>query len=168
MEIHGAPLVTTGDRKRLIDLLAEAHSKTYALLEGIDIEMHVYEDSGWRIRDILGHIATWDRQVSLSLRAFSSGTEYAIPEFDEEAFNNEDVRRQAGLTSQQVFEEWEKARELFKDAVRDIPQDHFAGDLLYPWGDERGSVVKLVKDMCDHDEEHYSEILRALEGSLET
>jgi hypothetical protein len=130
--------------------------------------MQVYEDAGWRIRDILGHIATWDRQVSLSLHAFSGGTEYAIPEFDEDAFNNEDVRRQNSLTSQQVFEEWETAREVFKNAVREIPPDNFPGDLLYPWGDEQGTVVKIVKEMCDHDQEHYSEIVRAIEASLET
>jgi hypothetical protein len=160
--------MTASDRERLIDLLSATHSKTYATLKGIDLEMQVYEDGGWRIRDILGHIATWDRQVSLSLRAFSGGTEYAIPEFDEDAFNNEDVRRQNSLTSQQIFEEWESAREVFKDAVREIPQDHFPGDLLYPWGDERGTVVKIVEEMCDHDEEHYSEIVRAIEASLET
>ncbi|GMQ77707.1 MAG: hypothetical protein BMS9Abin02_0195 [Anaerolineae bacterium] len=160
--------MTAIDREHLVDLLSATHSKTRAILKGIDLDIQVYDDGGWRIRDILGHIATWDRQVSLSLRAFSSGTEYAIPEFDEEAFNIEDVRRQVSLTSQQVFEEWEMARELFKDAVREIPQDRFPGDLLYPWGDERGTVVKLVKEMCDHDEEHYSEISRAIEASLET
>jgi hypothetical protein len=77
------------------------------------------------------------------------------------------VKRQRALTSEQIYEEWQTARGMFKDAVREIPQNLFPGDLLYPWGDERGTVVKLVKEMCDHDKEHHSEIMRVVKVSLE-
>ncbi len=160
--------MTLDDRERLLDLLSETHLKSRVALKGIDLEMQVYEDGSWRIRDILGHIATWDRQVAQSLRAYSQGKEYAIPDFEEDGFNEEDVKRQRALTSEQIYEEWQTARGMFKDAVREIPQNLFPGDLLYPWGDERGTVVKLVKEMCDHDKEHHSEIMRAVKVSLET
>ena len=63
------------ERKRLLESLAQTHSATREMLEGIDLELRVYPGSGWRIRDILGHIATWDRQVAMSLRAFRTGRE---------------------------------------------------------------------------------------------
>ena len=154
--------MTVENKERLLNSLSGTHSKTHEALKGVDLEMPVYEDGSWRIRDILGHIATWDRQVTLSLRAYSQGTEYAIPDFDEDGFNEEDVKRQGTLTSKQIYEEWQTAREMFKDVVRDMPQELFPGDLLYPWGDERGTTAKLVKEMCDHDEEHYSEIIKAI------
>ena len=156
--------MTVDDKERLLNLLSGTHSKTLAALEGVDLEMYVYEDGSWRIRDILGHIATWDRQVTLSLRAYSQGKEYAIPNFDEDGFNEEDVKRQRTLTSEQIYEEWQTARGMFKDVVRDMPQDLFPGDLLYPWGDERGTIEKLVKEMCNHDQEHHSEIIRAIKS----
>ena len=159
--------MTVNDSDHLIELLAETHSRTLALLKGIDLEMQVYEDGSWQIRDILGHIATWDRQVALSLRAFNQGSEHFIPDFDEATFNNEDVKRQSILTSQQLFEEWEAAREVFKDAVREVPRDLYPGDLLYPWGDERGTLANLVREMCEHDQKHYNEIAKAI-NSLES
>jgi hypothetical protein len=154
------------DKQRLLELLTRTHSATRATLEGIDLEMPVYPDSGWRIRDIIGHIATWDRQVAKSLRAFRVGNEYAIPDLDETAFNEQDVLKQQELTTQQVFEEWEQAREDLKEAVKGIPLDQFPGDLLYPWGDERGTIAHLVEMMAEHDVEHRDEIVKAIQSSL--
>ena len=126
------------------------------------MDLQVYEDGNWRIRDILGHLATWDRQVSLSLNAYRQGNEYAIPDFNEDSFNNVEFERQNKITSEEILDEWQAAREGFKAAVRNIPQELYPGDLLYPWGDERGTVENLVNDMAGHDLQHYSEILNAV------
>ena len=157
--------MTLEDKRQLIELLTQTHSAIQATIEGIDLEMGVYPDSGWRIRDIIGHIATWDRQVAKSLRAFQVGKEYAIPNHDEAVFNEQDVLGQQKLTNQQVFEEWEQARENFKEAVQEIPLDQFPGDLLYPWGDERGTIAHLVEMMTEHDTEHRDEIVEAIQLS---
>ncbi len=97
--------MTFEDKKRLLDLLTETHSAIRSTLEGIDPEMHVYPDAGWRIRDIIGHIATWDRQVAKSIRAFQTGTEYSIHDLDEDVFNAQAVLEQRELTTQQIFAE---------------------------------------------------------------
>jgi hypothetical protein len=156
--------LTLEEKRRLLELLNQTHSEIRATLEGIDLEACVYPDSGWRIRDIIGHLATWDRQVAMSLRAFRAGKEYAIPDLDETAFNEQDVLKQQELTTKQVFEEWEKAREDFKGAVNEVPLDQFPGDLLYPWGDERGTVAHLVEIMTKHDIEHRDEIVKAIKS----
>ncbi len=155
--------MTLEDKRQLIELLTQTHAAIQATVEGIDLEMGVYPDSGWRIRDIIGHIATWDRQVAKSLRAFRVGKEYAIPDLDETAFNEQDVLGQQELITQQLFEEWEQAREEFKEAVEEIPLDQFPGDLLYPWGNERGTIARLVEMMTEHDVEHRNEIVKAIQ-----
>lgn len=154
--------MTVKDKKHLLDLLTETFSAIRTTVAGIDPEMRVYADTDWRVRDVVGHIATWDRQVTRSLRAFRARTEYSIPDLDEDAFNEQAVLEQRELTTQQVFAEWEQAREDFKEAVQGIPIDQFPGDLLYPWGDERGSIARLVEMMTDHDTEHLDEIVKAI------
>lgn len=154
------------NKENLIDRLSETHATMRLTLDEIDLDKQVYGDSGWRIRDIIGHIATWDRQVTRSIRAFSHGTEYAIPDFEEDTFNGEDIEGQSKLSSQQVFEGWVAARKEFKAAVQEIPTYLFPGEMLYPWGNERGTVSNLVGEMCDHDEEHHSDIVNALSDSL--
>jgi hypothetical protein len=157
--------MNNSDKNYLLDRLTESHSSFQAFLKGIDLELRVYSDSDWRIRDILGHIATWDREVTKSLRAFLDKSEYAIPDLDEDGteFNEQAVIEQRELSTQQIVAEWDQAREDFKAALSDIPIEQFPGDLLYPWGDERGSIAQLVEYMIEHDEEHKNEIAKFLQ-----
>lgn len=153
------------EKKHLLDLLNESHSAMRGTIEGVDMGMRIYIDTGWRIQDILAHIAVWDRQVAKSIRAYKDGGEYFIPEFDEDDFNKQAVSEVGEWSVQQVLTEWEQARQDFKAAVQEIPHEKFPGDLLYPWGDERGSIGKLVRYMCEHDEEHREDIVKALQAS---
>jgi len=156
----------TGDKKYLLDKLDTTHSAIQEILEGVDLELQVYVDSGWRIRDILGHIATWDREVTKSLRSFLTESEYVIPDLDEDEsdFNEQAVSEQRELSTQEIVVEWEQALDDFKAALNAIPTDKFPGDLLYPWGDERGSIAQLVEYMIEHAEEHRDEILKILQA----
>jgi len=147
------------------DLLKESHATTRAKVEGVDPEIQVYENPDWRIRDVLGHIATWDREVTKSLQAYRVGEEYAISDLEYDDYNERAVLEQKKLTIQQLLMEWEEAREGFIEAVQNVPQDKFDGDLLYPWEDERGSIHQLVAYMVEHDEEHREEIMSAIKAS---
>ncbi len=154
--------MTAKDKKHLLKLLAESHSGLRATIEGIDPERRIYTDSGWRIRDIIGHIATWIRQVTKSLRAYQAGTEYSIPSLEENDFNEDTVKAQQALTVQQVYVDWEQACEDLNHALEGIPPDLFPGDLLFPWGDDRGSISELVEFVTEHNTEHRDEIVKAL------
>ncbi len=160
--------MTVKDKKYLLDLLTETHSAVQTTVAEIDPEMPVYidTDTDWCVRDILGHIATWDREVTKSLRAFLAETEYLTLSLDEEEddFNQQAVLAQRELTTQQLFAEWEQARAEFKAAVREIPAEQFPGDLRYPWGDEWGTIARLVEYMTDHGIEHRDEIVQAIEN----
>ena len=156
--------MTLEEKNRLLILLMDAQTATRAIVAGIDPEMPVHLDSGWRVRDILGHIATWDREATKSLRAYCAGTEYTTPDLDEteQGFNQRKVQELQALSTLELIEEWELERQDFKQAVEETPLEKFPGDLLYPWGSEHGSISKLVEYMVEHDVEHRDEILRAL------
>ena len=151
------------EKKRLLDSLTEAHLSTRVTLDEVDLEMPVYKDSGWRVRDILGHIATWDQEIANSLHAYRAGSEYLTPDLDEEEveFNESAVLKQQKLSTQQILEEFEMAYDEFRKAIQEIPDDRFPGDLLYPWGDERGDIATLVNYMIEHAIEHRDEIAKA-------
>ena len=159
--------MNAGEKDVLFEKLIGTRTVTSASLKDIDLEMRVYEDTGWRVRDILGHLATWDREVAKSLRAFREGEEYFIPgiEEDESDFNEQAVSEQRMLSTQQIYEEWGQAHDDFKEALRAIPSDLFPGDALYPWGGERGSVAKLVDYMIEHEVEHRNEIEKAAKAA---
>ena len=55
------------ERTALVDRLKESHSTTRDVVDGVDSEFPVHTDTGWTVRDILGHIGAWDIQAEGSL-----------------------------------------------------------------------------------------------------
>jgi hypothetical protein len=155
------------EKKYLLDKLTETHLATRAILENVDLEMPVYKDTGWRVRDIVGHIATWDQEVTKSLQAYHAGSEYIIPgmDGDETDYNEKAVLDRQKLSTQQILNEFEHAHNELKKAVEEMPTERFPGDLVYPWGNERGTITRLVEYMIEHAIEHQGEIKNAMQES---
>jgi hypothetical protein len=93
------------------------------------------------------------------------GSKYTIPDFEEDVFNQQSVRELHLLTDNEILKLWEQTHEELKGAIHDIAPDQFPGDLLYPWGDERGTIKYLVEYMIKHEVEHRNEIMKALRES---
>ncbi len=159
--------MTNSDKNKLLDKLAKSYTQFHKLLEGVDLQMSIYKDADWRIRDIVGHIATWDREVAKAIRAYKEGTEYINPEYTEgeNDYNQRAVLEQRKLTTEQVLEESEQAREDIIGVLKELPEDKFPGDLVYPWGGERGDIVQLVEYFIEHDIEHQTENKKILKLS---
>ena len=158
--------MSTTEKDRLVKMLTDTLLDTKKVLDGIDLELIVYTEGDWRVRDILGHIATWEIESTKSIRAFLEGSEYSIPDLDDEEhdFNQREVNEQRKLSDEDLIKEREAAREELKVVINEIPEEKFAGELLFPWGGETGSIAQLVEFMVEHDEEHRDEIVKAVKG----
>lgn len=152
------------EQKRLIDDLSKAHLSLRAILDGVDLEKSAYEDASWRIRDIIGHVATWERVSAKSLRAYITGSEYVVPNSEnyEDEYNEGQVLAQQKLSPQELLTEFEMAHDDFINALQEIPLERFPGDFLYPWGGDRGDIATMVEEMIEHVYEHRDEIIRAV------
>jgi len=139
-------------------LLSESHTRTHQLFNKVDPELIIYADPDWRVLDVIWHIAVWDRQVTRSIEAFQAGGEYAIPDFDEQSFNQATVQECQELSQEQVIKGSNQARQGFISAVERFNADQLEVEFLYPWGDEMGNIIQLVNYMVEHDEEHRQEI----------
>ena len=65
--------MSTKDKKNLLKKLSKVHLATRTTLKKVELEMTVHKDSGWSVRDILGHIATWNLEVAKSINAYQAG-----------------------------------------------------------------------------------------------
>ena len=146
---------------RLSASLAESHTALLQLLEAIDWELIIYSDPVWQVRDVIWHIAVWDRQVTQSIEAFQFGGQYAIPDFDEDKFNTASIEDSRRLSKEQILKASQQARQQFIAKVERFTEDQLESEFLYPWGDESGNVIQLVEYMVEHDEEHRREITSA-------
>ena len=150
-------------KENILTRLSNSHSELEQALEGLDLELVIHPDTGWCIRDILGHIATWDRVLIHTIQTFLEGSEYVIPGMvgDETDYNARRVVEQRKLSSSKILTEWNQAREDFITIVQQIPTDKFFDELAFPWGDERGSVSVMIEYMIEHNGDHQEEILNA-------
>lgn len=153
--------MTALDKERLLNLLSESHHANLNSLEGVNLHLPVHPDSNWQVRDIFWHLSVWDREVTKSIRAFSVKDEYSIPALDEHSFNERAFQEGQEFSSEQVVERYKITREDFINSIDELPVELFNSDLLYPWGDERGDITKLVKYMVEHDVEHRQEVILA-------
>jgi len=154
-------------KENIIRRLSETHTALEEVIESLDLDQVIHTDTDWRIRDILGHIATWDRVLIHSIQTFLEGSEYVIPGMvgDETDYNARRVVEQRKLSSSKILTEWNQAREDFITIVQQIPTDKFFDELAFPWGDERGSVSVMIEYMIEHNGEHQEEILQAVHGT---
>lgn len=144
-----------------MERLKESHSATRHVVDGIDPEFRVHAESGWTVRDILGHIGAWDTQAARSLRAFGVGTEYSLADEDDEAFNQAEHQRLRQLDTRQSYAAWEDARNEFIAAIEQLPDELDTGVLRFPWR-ERGPLTQLIDEMIEHDVEHREELNAAI------
>jgi hypothetical protein len=152
-------------KENILTRLSDSHTALEQALEGLDLELLIHSDTDWRIRDILGHIATWDRVLVHAIETFLEGSEYVIPGMigDETDFNNQKVVEQKNLSTPEILKEWNQSRIDFIAAVQQISPEKFFDELAFPWGDERGSISLMIEYMIEHNGEHQEEILKALQ-----
>jgi hypothetical protein len=154
-------------KEDILQRLSEAHRALKETIEGLELDLVIHDDTQWRIRDIIGHIATWDRVLIHAIQTFLNGSEYIIPGMagDETDYNAEKVEDQRKLSTAEILQEWEQAREDFMAAVRKIPAEKLFDELAFPWGDETGSLTRMIEYMIEHNGEHQEEILEELKKS---
>ena len=57
------------EKDRLMTLLASSRHNTLAALRDMDDFAMIYSDDEWRLKDVLSHIAVWEREALAALLA---------------------------------------------------------------------------------------------------
>jgi hypothetical protein len=149
-------------RTQLIQQLERARQELWAALDEIDPAMEICP--GWTSKEMLAHIAGWDRVTVPSLRAHADGIEPGAPAAgDIDLVNAQLVETYRALSYSQMVSEFERVREQFKTALQEMTEQKLAEPFLYPWG-ERGTIADLVAILAGHEEEHAREIQHLTAG----
>ena len=156
--------MTVEIKEDILKRLADTHRDLEEAIDGMDLELVIHPETKWEIRDILGHIATWDRVLIEAINSYLSGSVFIIPDMvgDETDYNETQVVAQRKIATSDLHAEWIQAREDFIETVGIIPPGKFSDQLDFPWGDERGSLELMIEYMVEHNGEHQEEILKAL------
>lgn len=148
------------DRRRL---LGELELERNQLLRNIetcrirDIDRPMIDE--WSLKDIIGHVASWEAEVVSALRDVQEGRRPAILDFEEErtdAWNQDHAERKRSLTFWSVLEQLKAGRERLLAIVAEFDDDAI--------GEEGRVPNQLLQVVAQHDREHWHVIAAYLAG----
>ena len=106
----------------------------------------------WTSREILCHVAAWDRVFCEMSKALLDGTPLPpLPDFD--TFNAQEVKKRESLTRDEILKEVKKNRAHYIRFIGDVPADQLQ--------DARGqdfTIEGLARDIISHDAYHLHQI----------
>ncbi|HYN89022.1 MAG TPA: DinB family protein [Ardenticatenaceae bacterium] len=144
----------------VIALLQELRNARRELLMALDglSPTDVWTEDGWSIHDLLGHLASWDRDVLAALQERQIGrSSYELPGYQNDDQWNERIRaRKAGLAPEQVRMDFLMARRELEDVLREayISEEDLAAPIAVSWS-RTTTVAQLVRGSCiEHEREH--------------
>ncbi|MCC7088697.1 MAG: DinB family protein [Dehalococcoidia bacterium] len=113
----------------------------------------------WSLKDIVGHVASWEAEVVTALREFRHGIRPALFDFDpanQDSWNNDHVERKRDLNFWSVLEQLKGGRHRLKEEL-----DHVSDEDLTA---EDSAFERMVRATIDHDREHWHQIAAVLAG----
>ncbi len=148
------------DRRRL---LGELELERNQLLRNIetcrirDIERPMIDE--WSLKDIVGHVASWEAEIVSALRDVRQDRRPAILDFENarvDAWNQDHVERKRSLTFWSVLEQLRAGRERLLAIVAEFEDDAI--------GEEGRVPHRLLQSVAQHDREHWHVIAAYLAG----
>jgi uncharacterized damage-inducible protein DinB len=162
--------IANARRQMLAGQMSDARERLSASFEGLSddqmLQPGVCDD--WSVRDVLAHVAAWDRATTEAFRMMMKGERPHLLDLEDDeiqAFNAEHRAESLNLTSEQVRTELDASREEMLGLLRDMNN----AALFAPApGDEHAdlSIAACISVQIAHDEEH-AEMIEDWRESLE-
>jgi hypothetical protein len=108
----------------------------------------------WTLKDLLGHLADWERVGAEGLREMAAGRAPDVdPVADIDAWNRRHAEIRRGQPWQDVRADLDSARVRLLRPLKAISQEKLARSYPFPWGPE-GTANEWVCAFISHDREH--------------
>ncbi len=146
------------NKAELLRCLSETHAASLELLRDLDPELVVYEESGWRVKDIVAHVTTWDAETVRSFHAHRRGGDYSIEAYDNaDSFNGFVARVRQFEPMDTILADWESVRRWMDIIFNAMSEAEYDDEMTSPSG-ERGIARELIEEICTHEAEHMADI----------
>jgi len=136
------------------------YNQINTVLEQLEPGTVIHPGSGWRVHDLLGHLAVWYQQRINVLKAYQRGEDYQIPGFEMDKFNHSAADERKDRPFADIHTEWQHAHRNLIAQLKAIPADRYDDEVMYPWG-ARGPIGLLLERLIEHGDEHYAEFVGA-------
>jgi hypothetical protein len=108
----------------------------------------------WTIKDILGHIASWEEICLEPLRPYAGGAPFQVEATEDYlSLNKVLVARKQDTPLAVILDELDAIRKELMATASKLSAEQWEQSVLFPWGDE-GPVAEMFDELHEHELEH--------------
>lgn len=144
-------------KDELIRELTDSRPAAIAYIRDLDPNQVIYEESGWRIKDIIAHVVTWETEMLRSLHAYRRGRSYQIENYELEDYNGFAASSKQFDPLEQTLADWDAIRSWLLIHLNAITPEALDDKMMMPWG-KTETVRDLFESVLEHLQEHLDDI----------
>lgn len=147
------------NRDQVLDRIDSAWSDFTNVIDGVPDELFDLTGAvgSWSVKDVIGHVATWDREALNALRQFVEDRNFRAlvtwPDVDEFNARQWEAKRKSDLADLRV--ELENTHRELVGLLSGLPEEYFESDEVHE---------RIRIDTYEHYADHGPEIRQWLEG----
>lgn len=117
----------------------------------------------WTVKDLLAHVAAWDRELVRGLDQLLAGRRPAFPGYNEAAFNAQAIEASRLLSFDDVLAELRSAHEALVSRIEALTDEEWRRSSPHRWGRWTPMTVASLFDYSYKGETHYGGHAREIE-----
>jgi uncharacterized damage-inducible protein DinB len=140
--------------------LAESRQALHQAIEGLsDEEMTQIQVEGvWTIKDVLGHIASWEETCLEPLRRYADGGPCEVKVIEDYlAWNDEQATRKQDVPLDAILDELATVRQELIEAASKLSAEQWKQIVPFSWGGE-GTIAEVLEVLYRHELGHVHNI----------
>ncbi len=143
-------------KEDMLAKLAESRRDLHRATQGLSGEemTQVQVEGVWTIKDVLGHIASWEEICLEPLRRYADGDPFKVEAIKDYLNVNEElVTRKQNTPLDAILDELDAIRQELAATASKLSAEQWEQRVLFPWGDE-GAVAEMLDELYQHELEH--------------
>jgi uncharacterized damage-inducible protein DinB len=142
--------------------LAESRRALHQAIEGLSEEemTQVHVEGVWTIKDVLGHIASWEETCLEPLRRYADGAPFEVEVIEDYmAWNDEQAARKRDVPLDTILDELATIRQGMVEATSRLSARQWEQRVPFSWGGE-GTIAEVLDVFYRHELGHVRSIQR--------
>ena len=147
-------------KEEMLARLAESRQALHQAIENLSEEemTQVQVEGIWTIKDVLGHIASWEETCLEPLRRYADGGPFEVEVIEDYmAWNDEQVAHKRDIPLDTILDELATIRQGLVEAASRLSTEQWGQRVPFSWGGE-GTMAKVLDVFYRHELEHVRSI----------
>jgi uncharacterized damage-inducible protein DinB len=149
-------------KEEVLARLAESRQTLHQAIEGLSKEEMTQPqvEGVWTVKDVLGHIASWEETCLEPLRRYADGGPFAVEVIEDYmAWNNEQAARKRDIPLDTILDELATVRQGLVEAASRLSAGQWKQRVPFSWGG-KGTIADTLEGLRVHEMEHVRHIQR--------